>query len=128
MNQQMLDLYTDSLTVSFSYTTATGLSKMLNEEINHHKVTRFLSGSEFTSKDLWYQVKSVIRKIETDEAILVRDDTVEEKKWTDENELIAWHFDHSTNKMVKGINMLNTHYISQGYAVPLGYELITKPI
>jgi len=42
MNKELLDLYTDYLISSFSYTTATGLSSMLGGTISHDKVTRFL--------------------------------------------------------------------------------------
>ncbi len=37
---------------------------MLDGEISHDSVTRFLSAREYMSKDLWLQVKSIIRKIE----------------------------------------------------------------
>ena len=38
------------------------------------------------------------------EGALIFDDTIQEKPYTDENELISWHFDHSKNRTVKGIN------------------------
>ena len=34
------------------YATATGLSAMMDNEISHDQVTRFLSKNEFTSKEL----------------------------------------------------------------------------
>ena len=39
----IFDLYTDYLQTSFSYTTATGLSQLLEGDISHDQVTRFLS-------------------------------------------------------------------------------------
>lgn len=42
MDKQLLEIYTDYLMSSFSYTTATGLSMMVEVEISHDKVTRFL--------------------------------------------------------------------------------------
>jgi len=41
-NSDMLDVYTDYLITSFSHTTATGLSAMLDGQVSHDKVTRFL--------------------------------------------------------------------------------------
>ncbi len=38
----IFDLYTDYLQTSFSYTTATGLSQLLEGDISHDQVTRFL--------------------------------------------------------------------------------------
>jgi hypothetical protein len=46
----IFDLYTDYLITSFSYTTATGLSGLVDNAISHDSVTRFLSQQDFTSK------------------------------------------------------------------------------
>jgi hypothetical protein len=39
----IFDLYTDYLITSFSYTTATGLSGLVDNAISHDPLTRFLS-------------------------------------------------------------------------------------
>ena len=57
MNQTHLDLYTDYLTVTFGYTTTTGLSQLLDGQISHAAISRFLCEREYTSKDVWKQVK-----------------------------------------------------------------------
>jgi SRSO17 transposase len=59
MNQHKLDLYTDYLSVTFGQATATGLSNLLNGEMSHDAITRFLSERDYTSKDLWKQVKGI---------------------------------------------------------------------
>ena len=48
----IFDLYTDYLITPFSYTTAIGLSAILNNAVSHNQVTRFLSQEELTSKEL----------------------------------------------------------------------------
>jgi hypothetical protein len=48
----IFDLYTDYLITSFSYTTATDLSGLVDNAISHDPVTRFLSQQDFTSKEL----------------------------------------------------------------------------
>jgi hypothetical protein len=126
-NTRLLDLYTDYLLVSFGATTATGMSRLL-PEISHDQVTRFLSQQELTDKDLWKIVKPHVRRVQSAEAVLIIDDTVEEKPYTDESELITWHFDHSTNRTVKGINLLSALYLSQGTSLPLAFELIKKTV
>jgi hypothetical protein len=45
---------------------------------------------------------------------------------TDESELISWHFDHTTNRTVKGINLLWALYFSQDTSLPVAFELIKK--
>ena len=57
MKNAELDWYTDYLLSSFGSATATGLSQMVQGAVSHDKVTRFLSGRDYTSKDLWMQVK-----------------------------------------------------------------------
>jgi hypothetical protein len=48
------------------YATAVGLSDLLEGRISHDKITRFLNGKEFASKELWEHIKPEIRKIEQD--------------------------------------------------------------
>ena len=104
MEHDVFELYTDYLLSSFGQTTATGLSSMLDGEISHDKVTRFLSSDDFDSVALWKRVKKTVRGIESDEGVLIVDDTVQAKPHTDENELVCWHFDHTQGRSVKGIN------------------------
>ena len=124
----IFDLYTDYLITSFSYTTATGLSNLVDNEISHDQITRFLSQEDFTSKELWKVMKKSVREIETDDGILIFDDTIQEKAHSKENELICWHYDHCVNRSVKGINLLNCLYYSKGVSLPVAFELVKKPI
>ena len=124
----MLELYTDYLLSSFGAATATGLSSTVEGAVSHDQVTRFLSREDYDSKTLWQQVKPVVRAMEQPDGVLIFDDTIQEKPYTDENELISWHFDHSKNRSVKGINLLNCMYYAGGAAVPVAYELIRKPL
>jgi len=96
--------------------------------VSHDQVTRFLSGQDFTSKDLWPQVKSVVRSIESSGGVLIFDDTSQEKAWTDENELMCWHYDHVSGRNVRGINLLNALYHSNGASIPVAFELVKNPI
>ncbi len=107
MKKANLDLYTDYLLSTFGSATATGLSAMVEGEVSHDRITRFLSEQDYTSKDLWQQVKTTVRMIERDDGVLIFDDTIQEKAWTDESELMCWHFDHCSGRNVKGINLLN---------------------
>ena len=124
-NIRLLDIYTDYLLVSFGHASATGLARLL-PEISHDQVTRFLSQQELTDTDLWKIVKPPLRRIQSPEAVLILDDTVEGKPYTDESELVTWHFDHSQNRAVKGINLLSALYLSQDTSLPVAFELIKK--
>ena len=127
MRTDEFDLYTDYLISQFGATTATGLSALLEGEISHDKVTRFLSERLYTGKDLWLRVKPAIRQIENEEDCLIIDDTIQEKGWTDENDLICWHFDHCSGRAVKGINLLNALYHQGDISIPVDFRLVQKP-
>ena len=77
--QGLLDLYTDYLLSSFGQTTATGLSKVLDGAVSHDKITRLLSENSFNSKNLWHEVKPLVREFENDTASLIFDDSLIEK-------------------------------------------------
>jgi hypothetical protein len=126
MKNSLLELYSDYLMSSFAQTTATGLSQLLDHAVSHDQITRFLAGTDYTSRDLWSLVKPTVRDIESDDGVLIFDDTIEEKPYTDENEIIAWHFDHCQNRTVKGVNILNCLYVVKGVNVPVAFEIVHK--
>jgi len=127
MKKADLDLYTDYLLSTFGAATATGLSAMVEGDVSHDRITRFLSEQDYTSKDLWQQVKSTVRTIEREDGVLIFDDTIQEKAWTDESELMCWHFDHCSGRNVRGINLLNALYHCNGTSIPVAFELVKKP-
>jgi hypothetical protein len=67
-----------------------------------------------------------VRSVETDAGVIVIDDTIEEKAYTDENELVCWHWDHSKERNVKGINFLSALYVTAEDALPVAFDLVTR--
>ena len=122
----ILDLYTDYLMVSDSKVTSTGLSNALDGELSHDKITRFLSRDTLDSKDLWKYVKKAVRKLDSSEGVLIFDDSIEEKAYSDENDIICWHYDHSLKRNVKGVNQVLMLYFSKGVSIPVCSEIIKK--
>jgi hypothetical protein len=125
-NEKLLDLYSDYLISSFGQTTATGLSVLLDDEISHDTVQRFLSIETQTSADLWRIVKPHVRNIESPAGVLIVDDSIAEKPYTDVNEIICWHYDHTHGRTIKGINFVTCLYHSQGVSLPIGFEIVAK--
>lgn len=128
MKTDYIELYTDYLISNNGKATATGLSAMMDNEVSHDQMTRFLSKNDFGSKELWKRVKKIVREVESEDGCLIFDDTVEEKKWTDENNIMCWHFDHTVGKSIRGINMLNALYYSNGVSIPIAFEIVKKSI
>ena len=129
-----MDLYTDYLLSSFSQVTATGLSHLLDGSVSHDKITRELSGKAYGSKDLWQEVKSLVRSHESEHGCLIFDDTIVSKPYTDENDLICWHWDHSKQRNEKGINLLTAFYHTQSSSesevlrIPVAFECVQKTV
>src|SRR5215213_1167582 len=126
MNKPLLDLYTDYLISSFGPTTATGLSRLVDGEVSHDQVTRFLASPPKTSADLWRIVKPMLHQVENPDGVLILDDSIEEKPYTDENDLICWHWDHCNQRHVKGINFLTAFYATEIVSLPVAFDLVTK--
>ena len=106
----ILDLYTDYLVSSFSQVTSTGLSKLLDEQLSHDRISRMLGNRLFTQKEYWQAIKPIVRRTQTPRGILKIDDTIEEKPHMTENEIVCWHWDHSKKRNIKGINIINFLY------------------
>jgi hypothetical protein len=123
---KLLDLYSDYLLSAFDLTTATGLSALVNGSVSHDQITRFLAGEKRTAADLWRIVKPYVRQIEQDAGVLIIDDSIAQKPYTDENEIICWHYDHTSGSNVKGLNFLTALYHSQAVSLPVGFTLIAK--
>jgi hypothetical protein len=126
MNYQILDLYSDYLLSSFGQTTATGLARLLEGEISHDQITRMLASEKLTAKTWWKLVKPQVRQIERQDGVMIIDDSIVEKPYTDENEIICWHYDHAKGETVKGINFMTALYEAQGIALPVSFELVAK--
>lgn len=120
------DLYTDYLITSSSYTTATGMGSLLC--VSHDKITRALSTGKYDSKFLWKQAKPYIEELRGSKeiSVLVFDDSIEAKPYTDESELNCWHFDHTVQRNVKGVNFLTALIETEGMRIPCGVEFIKK--
>jgi DDE superfamily endonuclease len=125
-NGKLLDLYSDYLISAFGQTTATGLSLLLDGEISHDQVQRSLAGEAQTSAGLWQIAKPHVRKIESKDGVMIVDDSIAEKPYTDENDIICWHYDHAQQRTIKGINFVTCLYHSQGVSLPVGFELVRK--
>src|SRR5215207_3281896 len=127
MNEnELLDIYTDYLISSFGLTTGTGLSNLLNGAVSHDRIQRFLAATPKTGKDLWQVVKPYVRQIQAEDGVMIIDDSISEKPYTDENDIICWHYDHTTGQNIKGINFVTALYYAQAVSLPVNYHLIEK--
>lgn len=125
-DKELLDIYTDYLISSFGLTTQTGLSRLLNGALSHDGIQRFLSKDLKTGKDLWLTVKPYVRQVQRADGVIIVDDSISEKPHTDENDIIAWHYDHTKGYSVKGINFVTALYHVGDVSLPVNYHLVQK--
>jgi len=125
-NRELFEIYTEYLLSATGLVTATGLSELLEGRISHDRIQRFLSEQAKTSADLWSIVKPHIRAHQRIDGVLIIDDSIAEKPFTDENEIICWHYDHSKDRSVKGINFMTCLYHAGLVALPVGFTIIAK--
>jgi DDE superfamily endonuclease len=126
MSDELLDLYSDYLICSFGQATATGLGQVVEGSVSHDQITRSLSGTKRTGAELWRIAKPLIRKMQSDDGVMIVDDTVAEKPHSDENDIVCWHYDHTSGKTVKGIGLMTALYHSNGMSLPAEFQLIAK--
>lgn len=124
--QELLDLYTDYLISSFGPTTGTGLARLMDGAISHDRIQRLLASPPSSGKELWQVVKPWLRQIQSPDGVVIIDDSIMEKPHTDENAIVAWHYDHTSGQSVKGINFLTALYHVGGVSLPVTYHVIEK--
>ena len=130
MNREMIELYSDYLLASYGQTTATGLSKLLEGDLSHDQITRFLRQEEHLSKNLWQLAKPLVRKIQYSDGVLIVDDTFIPKPYCETNGLVEWYYNGASKKVEKGINIITVYYRGNDSlgvnGVPVGCEAIRK--
>jgi len=127
---KILDLYTDYLMTTTGKATCTNLSNVLDNSYSHDEFSRMLKQSNFDSKFLWQESKVYVKELSNSKSlnILVLDDCIQEKMWSDESDLICWHFDHSKQRSVKGVNFISSLLVCDEVSIPVGVEFIRKDI
>ena len=124
-----LSKYTDFLLSVPKYATATSMAAVYDHQISHDKVSRFLRSSYLDSAVVWKSAKSFIRslvKFSDQSGVISVDDSIVEKAHTDENAMICYHWDHSLNRHVKGINFISLHYSHREVDVPIQVRIVEK--
>ena len=126
--QKLQDMYINFTISSFEKIEMTKLSKLTGKSHDVFTKCLLLNDSLDDEKRLWKSIKPFLRDYENeDSGCIVVDDMLMQKPWTKANDVVCWHYDHVSQKMTKGILMLNFHYIdATGISIPLGYEIITK--
>ena len=126
--EELEEIYINFTISSFGKIEMTKLSQLTGN--SHDVFTKNLLLNDFIEddKELWKKIKPFLRDYENEKSgCIIVDDMLINKQWTKVNDIVCWHYDHVSQKMQKGILMLNFHYTDDsGISIPLGYEIISK--
>jgi hypothetical protein len=89
--------------------TITNLAEHL-EAISHDKINRYLLSEKLTPRLLWDNIKDLI-EIEED-AYLIFDDTIIDKRYSEEIELTRWQYSGNEHGVIRGIGLISCLYVN----------------
>ena len=122
------EYYQNFMLSSFGKIEMTKLAQLTGKSHDIFTKNLLLDDKFDDDKILWKSIKPFLRDYENENSgCIIIDDMLMHKPWTKTNDIVCWHYDHVSQKTVKGILMLNFHYTDNtGISIPLGYEIITK--
>ncbi len=105
------------------------LSRILNNQYSHDQITRFLKNSTYSNKSLWNAACSdpeFKKNLQNNDSVLIIDDTIIPKESRKENKQVCWHYDHSKNRVIKGIQFMTCLLSNKQNKIPVDQQIITK--
>jgi Transposase DDE domain len=103
-------------------TTCTRLSEVMN--ISHDSVNRFLLREAYAPRDLFNEAKGLLNLVG---GALSVDDTVLDKPYSHQMELVAYFWSGKHHATVKGLNLITLYYTDpQGRSLPVNYRVYDK--
>ena len=58
--------------------------------------------------------------------VIIIDDSIQPKSYSEINGLVAYHYDHSQHGYVKGINFISALWADENHSIPLSMEAVKK--
>lgn len=89
--------------------TITNLAQHL-ENISHDKINNYLKNEKLTPRLLWDNVKNLI--VTDENAYIIFDDTVLDKRYSEEIEIVRRQYSGNEHGIVKGIGIVNCIYVN----------------
>lgn len=123
------NIYVDYLLGSQGHISATDLSEVVDNEYSHDQISRMLYRADIDDKKLYKQAKRLLRAHKAQgKKVLIVDDSIQPKLHSKENGLVAWHYDHSEQRCIKGINFVSALWADENCSIPMSMELIVKQL
>lgn len=117
-----LSTYTAFLVANGNRYSGVEVSKALNlspDAPAHDYISRWLAEQTFEPKNLWKHVQSQVHL----KSSLIVDDTVLDKRWSPNNELVDFHWSGNEHKVTRGISLVNLLATHNGDCIPVDYRV-----
>ncbi|MBA2749049.1 MAG: transposase [Tatlockia sp.] len=108
MSFNQLD-YCQYLLISQKNYTLTNLAEHL-QDVSHDQINRYLRKEKFTPDCLWNNVKKDIQSHQN--AAILFDDTVADKSYSEEIELVRRQYSGTEHRVIRGIGLINCVYFN----------------
>lgn len=115
-----LELYTKFLISNHNRYSGVELSKTSGDLLSHDSVSRWLEDEDFDSKNLWSHVEKMIEK---ETGYLIGDDSVLNKRFSRENELVGRHWSGNEHHLICGIDLVNLLWTKGEECIPCDYRI-----
>lgn len=115
-----LELYTKFLIANHNRYSGVELSKTSDNVLSHDSVSKWLSEETFDAKNLWPHVKDMIEK---ETGYLIADDSVLDKRFSKNNELVGRHWSGNEHRLICGIDLVNLLWTKGEECVPCDYRI-----
>jgi hypothetical protein len=90
-----------------------------NSPLAHDSISRWLASGTYKANDLWKEVRSQA----TMDGNLIVDDTVLDKRWSPNNELVHYHWSGNEHKSIRGISLVNLLATNGEDCIPVDYRI-----
>ena len=122
-----LELYSNFLLASQVRYSGTELARVSpdNNQMSHDAVNKWLSKSDFKSTEIWNQAKQLVDRTT---GYLVADDSVLDKRYSRNNELVKLQYSGNEHGLIKGIDLVNLLWTDGSKFIPVDYRIYQKNI
>ena len=128
-NAGIRNVYVDYLISTDGHVSATDMSQVIDNEYSHDQISRMLYRADMDDKKLYRQAKRLVKAVVAEgKKVLIIDDSIQPKPHSKVNGLIAWHYDHSEQCCIKGINFMSALWADECCSIPMSMKVVVKEL
>ena len=128
-NVAIRKVYVDYLLSTNGHISATDLSEVVDNQYSHDQISRMLYTQGINDKTLYMQGKRMMKAIDAKgKKALILDDSVLGKPHSKVNGLVSYHYDHSEQRCIKGINFISALWADEQCSIPLSMQVVVKDL